>query len=174
MLNIAQTLKRRICLVVDPWYMLNNFCFHVYAQKLLFIAKQSFYESKATYISSVITEARGNFRHMYSDNVECIYSNDCDFQSQSHLNSNMIKLLRTVPIQYRVDQFFVILLELEFRAATRLSFQAPAGRACSLRELGAAFGHMGAPCGRMDVFSSYPVQISQICDGKSPPSARQP
>ena len=78
--------------------MLNNFCFHVYAQKSLFIAKQSFYESKATYISSVITEARGNFRHMYSDNVECIYSNDCDFQSQSHLNSNMIKLFRTVPI----------------------------------------------------------------------------
>ena len=82
----------------DPWYMLNNFCFHVYAQKSLFIAKQSFYESKATYISSVITEARGNFRHMYSDNVECIYCNDCDFQSQPHLNSNMIKLFRTVPI----------------------------------------------------------------------------
>ena len=83
---------------VDPLDMLNKFCFHVYAQKSLFIAEQSFYESKATYISSVITEARGNFRHMYSDNVECIYCNDCDFQSQPHLNSNMIKLFRTVPI----------------------------------------------------------------------------
>ena len=81
-----------------PWDMLNNFCFHVYAQKSLFIAEQSFYESKATYISSVITEARGKFRHMYSDNVECIYCNNCDFQSQSHLNSNMIKLFRIVPI----------------------------------------------------------------------------
>ena len=78
--------------------MLNNFCFYVYVQKSLFIAEQSFYESKATYISSVITEARGNFRHMYSDNVDCIYCNNCDFQSQSHLNSNMIKLFWTVLI----------------------------------------------------------------------------
>ena len=31
-----------------------------------------------------------------------------------------------------------------------------------------AFGHMGAPCGRMGAFSTYPVQISQICDGKFP------
>ena len=23
----------------DPWHMLNNFCFHVYAQKSLFIAE---------------------------------------------------------------------------------------------------------------------------------------
>ena len=27
---------------------------------------------------------------------------------------------------------------------------------------------MGAPCGRMGAFSSYPVQIPQIRDGKSP------
>ena len=30
--------------------MMNNFYYHVYAQKSLFIAEQSFYESKATYI----------------------------------------------------------------------------------------------------------------------------
>ena len=24
----------------DPWYMLNNFCFHVYAQKSLYIANK--------------------------------------------------------------------------------------------------------------------------------------
>ena len=24
---------------VDPWYMLNNFCFHVYAQMLLFMGE---------------------------------------------------------------------------------------------------------------------------------------
>ena len=90
--------KGQMLILILGTYMLNNFCFHVYAQKSLFIAEQFFYESKATYISSVITEARGKFRHMYSDNVECIYCNNCDFQSQSHLNSNMIKLFRTVPI----------------------------------------------------------------------------
>ena len=25
----------------DPWYMLNNFCFHVYAQKSLFIVENN-------------------------------------------------------------------------------------------------------------------------------------
>ena len=29
---------------------------------------------------------------------------------------------------------------------------------------------MGAPCGRMGAFSTYPAQISQIRHGKSPPS----
>ena len=106
----------------DPWYMLNNFCFHVYAQKSLFIAKQSFYESKATYILPVITEARGNFRHMYSDNVECIYCNDCDFQSQPHLNSNMIKLFRTVPIQYRINFCDFLRISLQMKTCSGAFF----------------------------------------------------
>ena len=47
-----------------------------------------------------------------------------------------------------------------------------ASRAGGLRPPWVAFGHMGAPCGRIGAFSSYPVQISQIRDGKS--TLRQP
>ena len=42
-----------------------------------------------------------------------------------------------------------------------------ASRAGGLRPPWVAFGHMGAPCGRIGAFSSYPVQISQIRDRKS-------
>ena len=62
-----------------------------------------------------------------------------------------------------------------------------ASRAGGLRPPWVAFGHMAAPCGRRGAFGSYrwpsatcdppisqtvivsdPVQVSQICDGKSP------
>ena len=56
-----------------------------------------------------------------------------------------------------------------------------ASRAGGLRPPWVAFGHMTAPCGRRGAFGSYrwplisqtmivsdPVQVSQICDGKSP------
>ena len=43
----------------DPWDMLNNFSFHVYAQKLLFIGEMSmlFFDTKHT-LSTDITVSR--------------------------------------------------------------------------------------------------------------------
>ena len=37
--HIPHTTCQRSIAYFDPWYMLNNFCFHVYAHKSLFIAK---------------------------------------------------------------------------------------------------------------------------------------
>ena len=41
----------------DPWDMLNNFCFHVYAQKLLFIVEKvnAFFDSFIVISSSTLS-----------------------------------------------------------------------------------------------------------------------
>ena len=44
-LSSCQVVKLSRCQVVkfDPWDMLNNFCFHVYAQKSLFVGENVFF-----------------------------------------------------------------------------------------------------------------------------------
>ena len=37
--SVALSVSVSLSVTVDPWDMLNNFCFHVYAQKSLFIGE---------------------------------------------------------------------------------------------------------------------------------------
>ena len=38
-LSVTVSVSATVFVSVDPWDMLNNFCFHVYAQMLLFMGK---------------------------------------------------------------------------------------------------------------------------------------